>query len=196
MSSIQLPFHQRLEGLRVLPRDAGASAADSGMMPPKRIDVLFDQQERDARSSEACLDLVANLQSAIGQIRDTLELRVEEMSDYVLSLAFGLAARVLDREIDQGRYDLRPTLTELLTQGLHGLGEGSIRIFLHPMDHERLMRGMGGHPSASLGREVELEVDPTVTLGSFRLETKLGQVLHSPELLLERMTQKIREELS
>ena len=196
MSSVQLPFHQRLQGLRVLHEGLAAEAVGTDPVSATRIDILLEQQQREARASEACIQLVSDLQGVIGQVRETLDRRFQEMSDYVLQLAFGLASRVLDREIDEGRYDLRPTLTELLAQGLHGLGEGAIRIFLHPIDHERLLRGLGGHPSASLGREVELEVDPTVTLGSFRLETRLGQVLHSPELILERMTQKIREELS
>ena len=196
MSAIQLPFHQRLQGLRVLHKGAVGAGDSQPAIAATRLDVLFEQQERDARSAEACVKLVDDLGSAIVEIRQTMEQRFEEMSEYVLSLAFGLAKKVLDREIDQGRYDLRPTLTELLAQGLHGLGDGSIRIFLHPIDHERLMHGLGGHPSASLGREVELDVDPAVTLGSFRLESRLGQVLHSPELILERMTQKIREELA
>ena len=196
MSVVQLPFHQRLQGLRVIHEGSAGSGDSQPEITATRLDVLFEQQERDARSAEACIKLVDDLGAAIVEIRQTMEQRFEEMSEYVLSLAFGLAEKVLDREIDQGRYDLRPTLTELLAQGLHGLGDGSIRIFLHPIDHERLMCGLGGHPSASLGREVELEVDPAVTLGSFRLESRLGQVLHSPELILERMTQKIREELA
>ena len=196
MSLVQIPFKQRPASLRVLARTASADPAAPDPNAPPCIDVLLEQQQRDALSSQACLQLVADLQLALGQIRDTMEKRIDVMSNYVLTLAFGLAERVLDREIEEGRYDLRPTLTELLTQGLHGLGEGAIRIFLHPIDHERLVRGFGGHPSASLGREVEMEVDPSVALGSFRLETRLGQVLHSPELILERMTQKIREEMA
>ena len=135
MSSVQLPFHQRLQGLRVIHRGVGA-VADAGVASSvTRIDVLLEQQERDARSSEACVQLVDDLRSAIVEIRQTMEQRLGEMSDYVLSLAFGLAERVLDREIDQGRYDLRPTPTELLAQRLHGLGVTPTRIFLAPLDN-------------------------------------------------------------
>lgn len=196
MSSVQIPFHHRPVGVRVLLPEVRTDPMETAASQARRIDVLLDQQEREARASEASVRLMADLQATLGQVQETLAQRLDEMSDYVLTLAFGLAEKVLDREIEEGRYDLRPTLTELLSQGLHGLGEGTIRIFLHPIDHERLLRSFSGHPSASLGRDVEMEVDPAVELGSFRLETKLGQVLHSPELLLERMTNKIREELA
>ncbi len=196
MSLVQIPFNTRPVGFQVCRKGQNPDSDALEAQPTALIDILYDQQERDARATEACLQLVSDLQAALGQIRETMEARLDDMTDYVLTLAFGLAERVLDREIAAGRYDLRPTLTELLTQGLHGLGEGAIRIFLHPIDHERLLRGFSGHPAASLGRDVEMEVDPSVALCSFRLETRLGQVLHSPELLLERMTQKIQEELA
>jgi len=196
MSSVQILFHHRPVGVRVLGKQIPVDPMGSTSPEIRQIDVLLAQQKREAHASEASVQLMANLQATLGQVQETLAQRLDEMSDYVLTLAFGLAEKVLDRELEEGRYDLRPTLTELLSQGLHGLGEGAIRIFLHPIDHERLLRSFSGHPSASLGRDVELEVDPAVELGSFRLETKLGQVLHSPELLLERMTKKIREELA
>ena len=195
MSHVALPFSAKLVGLKRVP----PSAADAGSVEDtarERIDRLREgnrvQLERHAAEQEltrALLDAFAGLQSEMAA-------RLDATRDWVLEVALGLASHVLEREIEDGRYDLGDVLRESLANALGS--QAGVEIAVSAIDEAFVQQWLQGQRDelGALASSCAVRVDPSLAPGACRVSTAIGQIVHSPLEALARAAERVREGLA
>ncbi|MEZ5989503.1 MAG: FliH/SctL family protein [Planctomycetota bacterium] len=192
MSRVGVRFTEAPLGFRVVGQEP---AARTGAPTLPVVDALAARQQAEQDRARAVAALAASLQAGLPERAARLAARLDGWTGFVLDLAFGLAERVLGTEIDRGRYDLAAALRAELQASGQALGPGVVRVHLHPEDCEELLRAFDGRPSEALGRAVELERDPAVPAGGYRVESDLGLLRRDPAQVLAALAANVREEV-
>ena len=195
MSRTRITFPTPLVGIKAS-KPAAKRATDVATDLTPIVDVLSERIERATQQHEALMEVLQTVGTTIEQVKGTVEQRLDEMTNYIVELAFGLASRVLRNEIDLGRYNPAPAVLDALHSAVQSVTEGSIIVLLNPVDLEPCIDRLEEFSAPELKRpEVRFEVDVSIPVGACRIETSVGRILLDPETTLETMMGKIREEL-
>ena len=181
MSRTRITFPTPLVGIKAS-KPAAKRATDVATDLTPIVDVLSERIERATQQHEALMEVLQTVGTTIEQVKGTVEQRLDEMTNYIVELAFGLASRVLRNEIDLGRYNPAPAVLDALHSAVQSVTECIDR--LEEFSAPELKRP-----------EVRFEVDVSIPVGACRIETSVGRILLDPETTLETMMGKIREEL-
>ncbi|HHI79567.1 MAG TPA: hypothetical protein ENK02_06270 [Planctomycetes bacterium] len=202
MKSVTLRFPARLHQVR-LSQAIGEGICEPLAMDPAQnaanqvYDPVLEKVRKEEQEREAVQRVFQSIERTLPELRGLVESRLDEWASYVLELALRLAGEALGRELEAGNYDLVATIRDSLSHAV-GVGSGQLTIYLNPQDLglvlERMGNGKDDGAEGSVGR-VEYQVDPTVPVGSCRIESNHCRIVQDPRTVLEGMVQKIRGEL-
>ena len=201
MSRTALEFSESLVGLRRVPPRSNVDGEGRASDSRAKIDALRQASVQKQERHDAEQELTQALLATLSTLREDVRTRLDATRDWVLDVALGLAAHVLDKEIEDGRYDLGKVLRDSLDAAMSA--DGGIDINVASIDEgfarEWLERDEAESPDTDAETEIKrrcsLRVDPSLLPGSCRVSTSIGQVVHSPTEALARVAQSVREGL-
>jgi flagellar biosynthesis/type III secretory pathway protein FliH len=202
MKTLCIRFSSKLSEVRLFPtEEQGGSSFETSTLQANRQatpchDPILERVQKEQMEREAVQRVFQSVERTLPELHSLVQTRLDHWAPYVLDLALRLAGEALGRELDAGNYDLVLTIREALSQEV-GAGEGSLQVFLNPLDLGRVLERIGeeGEGVDLVQKEVDYKVDPSVPPGSCRIESNHGRIVHDPRTVLDAMVQKIWGEL-
>jgi len=172
---MKLVFSRRPEQVSLLGRAAAGNAGDARAFVPE--DVLAAVQEQVAQTLQRERDQMGTATAAFTRAAEELnklcgQLR-EAAQREVVALALDIAGKVIEAEIDAGRYRIGDIVTEALS-GLDLAGEVVVRV--HPQDFAAADAFLGERESDSGAASVRVTADAQLSPGDCVVETSFESV--------------------
>jgi flagellar assembly protein FliH len=134
---------------------------------------------------------VAELSAECERIRELKDDVLAEIEPHVIELSLAIARRLVAKEIDEGRLEIRP-LVEAVIRELREPGAAPVvEIAVHPDDHARL-ESTGGAPEI---RGVRVLADPDVAPGVCAVTTEEGRIWSDLDSRVRAIRRALRPEI-
>lgn len=188
--SVQLPGHLRAVAVGdVAPGPAWAGAALAMQAQPEegpqeQVEQARKEIEAERRRLQQACKALAGAVQQLQHAQAELAAKAEEQ---LLALALDIARKVLAQEIQAGRYEIDPIVTEALRQ-LPARCDVTVR--LHPDDHAQCKAALelGGDSES-----IRFVADANVLRGECFLETSEGTVDAGVETQLGEIAEALRQ---
>ncbi len=146
----------------------------------KTGEIMADQQ------LQAVLNLYHNSLDKLDRMR---ELLLNQLQMDVIDLVIHASEKVVKTELQTNAR----AILHMVRSAIQSLKERkNLTIFLNQEDHQYLMGLSESEKQTWLGTQVQLEIDPNLLRGSFRIETNAGEL----DALIETQLKQISEALS
>jgi len=145
----------------------------------KTGEIMADQQ------LQAVLNLYHNSLEKLDRIRD---LTLNQLQLDLIDLIIHTSEKVVKTELETNAR----TILHMVKNAIQTLKQRkNLIIFLNQEDHQYLMGLAESEKQTWLGTQVQLEIDPNLLRGSFRIETQAGEL----DALIETQFQQLRDAL-
>jgi flagellar assembly protein FliH len=172
---IQSPNAERMPGASLPPVPSGPREVEAAIEEARRIG--FQQGLREgtgqANSSWSALlaEILESLVRAVEQLRYEARQALRDCERPLLETALDLAARIVAREVEEGRYDIGRIVSQALAGFDPGDFELSVRVNPRDLDEISSIIDQMEPP-----RQIRLSPDPDVPAGGARLESERGNL--------------------
>jgi flagellar assembly protein FliH len=144
----------------------------------------LQQQSEELRAETR--SAVDALEAALGEAHELREQILAEAEEQLVDLAVDIARKVLAQEIEAGRYEIEPIVSEALKRVP---ARRDVVVHLHPEDHARCMEARGEKPA---DEHVTYKADPSVARAGCVLETDEGVIDSAVEPHLEDIREALK----
>ncbi len=191
MKRASIVFPRALAGLRA--RSVASSGVGHVSKPGEhgtddRMDPRRDLMRRAEEAHASRLALSKALTRACNAI--DIEDRLDGARDFLIELGFGLAAQVLDHELDRGVYDIASAVRSCLEAAFER--SKVLRVRVHEADLDQL-RGLVAEVQNTLGETHDIRVEPWpgIQRGACEVVTDVGNIVHDPRAMLAESIERI-----